>query len=41
MMNHGDGWMNGWMGGGNGIWMVAGVLQVVFLVLAIGKMLKK
>ena len=36
MMNHGDAWM-----GGGGIWTVAGLLLVVFLVLAIARMLKK
>ena len=41
MMNHGDGWMGGWMGGGNGIWAVAGLLLVVFLVVAIVRMSKK
>lgn len=41
MMNHGDAWMTGWMGQGTGIWAVAGLLLVVFLVLAIVRMLKK
>ena len=41
MMNHTDGWMNGWMGQGTGVWAVAGLLLVVFLVLAIVRMSKK
>jgi uncharacterized membrane protein len=41
MMNHSDGWMNGWMGGGMWIWAVAGVLVVVLLVLAINKLAQK
>ena len=28
MMNHTDGWMNGWMGGGMWLWTVIGVLVV-------------
>ena len=38
MMNHTDGWMNGWMGGGGmWIWTTIGVLVVVSLVVVIGK----
>ncbi|MEO6594739.1 MAG: hypothetical protein ABIP94_08300 [Planctomycetota bacterium] len=25
-MNHSDGWMDGWMGGGPWIWLVVGLL---------------
>jgi hypothetical protein len=41
MMNHTDGWMSGWMGGGIWIWAVIGVLVVVLLVVAIAKLSKK
>ena len=41
MMNHTDGWMNGWAGGGMWIWGVCGVLVVVLLVMAISKLAKK
>ena len=37
MMNY----TNGWMGGGMWIWMAIGVLLVVLLVVAIGKLSKK
>jgi hypothetical protein len=37
MMNHADGWMNGWSGGGLWIWPVIGVLLIV----VIKKLLKK
>ena len=36
-MNHNDGWMNGWLGGGMWIWPVIGVFVVVLLVVAIMK----
>jgi hypothetical protein len=42
MMNHTDGWMNGWMGGGGmWIWAAIGVLVVVLLVATIGKLSRK
>jgi len=41
MMNHGDSWMNGWMGGGAPIWTLVGVLAVVLLAVVIYKLLKK
>lgn len=37
-MNHADGWMNSWMGGGMWIWPVIGVLVVVLLIVAISKL---
>ena len=41
MMNHTDGWMGGWAGGGVWLWAVIGVAVVVLLVVAIGKLSKK
>jgi hypothetical protein len=49
MMNHTDGWMDGWMHGGMSGWMGAGMwiwtpiglLVVVLLVVAINQMSKK
>ena len=41
MMNHTDGWMNGWMGGGMWVWTVLGVGVVGLLVVVIGKLSKK
>jgi hypothetical protein len=35
MMNHGDGWMGGWAGGGMWLW------TVIVLVVVIGKLAKK
>lgn len=40
-MNHTDGLMNGWAGGGMWIWAVIGVLVVVLLVVLIGKLSRK
>ncbi|MFA6046101.1 MAG: hypothetical protein WC718_14045 [Phycisphaerales bacterium] len=40
-MNHNNGWMNDWSGGGMWIRAVVGVLVVVLLVVAIMKMLNK
>ncbi len=40
-MNHTDGWMNGWAGGGMWLWPVIGTLVVVLLVVAIMKLAKK
>jgi len=41
MMNHADGWMGGWAGGGMWLWTVIGVLVVVLLVVVINKLSKK
>jgi uncharacterized membrane protein len=41
MMNHTNGWMSGWAGGGMWLWAVIGVAVVVLLVVAIGKLSKK
>jgi hypothetical protein len=40
-MNHADGWMGGWAGGGMWLWTVIGVLVVALLVGAITKLSKK
>lgn len=40
-MNHNDGWMNGWMGGGAGIWLIIATVVVFTLVVAIIKLSKK
>ena len=40
-MNHTDGWMGGWAGGGMWLWRVIGVLVVALLVVAITKLSKK
>ena len=40
-MNHADGWMNGWMGGGIWVWTVLGVVVVILLVVVISKLSKK
>jgi hypothetical protein len=41
MMNHSDGWMHGWSGGGMWLWPVICVLVVVLLIVAIVKLAKK
>jgi uncharacterized membrane protein len=41
MMNHTDGWMSGWMGGGMWTLTVLGVLVVALLVVVIIKLSKK
>jgi len=41
MMNHTNGWMSGWAGGGVWLWAVIGVAVVVLLAVAIGKLSKK
>jgi len=41
MMNHTDGWMGGWSGGGMWIWAAIGAMVVVLLVVAIMKLSKK
>ena len=40
-MNHNDGWMNGWSGGGMWIWPVLGVAVVVLLVVIVINQSKK
>ena len=40
-MNHTDGWMSGWTGGGMWAWTVVGILGVVLLVVVINKLSKK
>ncbi|MEO6754265.1 MAG: hypothetical protein ABIP85_21010 [Chthoniobacteraceae bacterium] len=40
-MNHADGWMGGWSGGGMWIWVVLSVAIVFLLVLVINKLSKK
>ena len=40
-MNHTNGWMSGWMGGGMWIWTVLGIVVVVLLVVVISKLFKK
>ena len=41
MMNHGDGWMGGGVGGGMWLWTVIGVVVVVLLVVVVGTLSKK
>ena len=41
MMNHTDGWMGGWSGGGMWIVGAIGIAVVVLLVVVISKMPKK
>jgi hypothetical protein len=41
MMNHTDGWMNGWGGGGMWLWPVIGFAIVALLVVVISKLPKK
>lgn len=40
-MNHADGWMNGWAGGGMWLWTVLGLVIVPLLVVVISKLSKK
>jgi hypothetical protein len=40
-MNHSNGWMSGWGGGGMWVWTVIGVLVAVPLVVVISKLAKK
>jgi len=40
-MNHTDGWMSGWMGGGMWLWTAITVLVVVLLFFAITRLSKK
>ena len=41
MMNHTDGWMSGWSGGGMWLWTLIGLTVVVLLVVVISKRAKK
>jgi hypothetical protein len=41
MMDQANNWMNGSLGGGMWIWTVIGILLVVLLVFAIGKLSRK
>jgi hypothetical protein len=41
MMNHGGGWLSGWMGGTNWIFVLIGVALVILLVVVIIKLSKK
>jgi uncharacterized membrane protein len=40
-MNHADGWMSGWMGGGMWIWTLLAIAVVILLVVVINKPSKK
>ena len=40
-MNHSNGWMSGWSGGGMWVWTVVGLVVVVLLVVVISKLVKK
>ena len=41
MMNHNDGWMPGWNGGGMWLWTVLGIVVVALFVVVISKVSKK
>jgi hypothetical protein len=41
MMNHTNGWMNGWSGGGMWLWTVLGLVIVALLVVVVSKLSKK
>ena len=41
MMDHTNGWMDGWSGGGRWIWTVLAVVIVALLVAVINKLSKK
>ena len=41
MMNHTDGWMNGWSAGGMWLWPLLGIVIVILLVVVISKLSKK
>ncbi len=41
MMNHTNGWMSGWSGGGMWLWSVFGLVIVALLVVVISKLSKK
>lgn len=40
-MNHTNGWMNGWSGGGMWIWAALAIAVVALLAFAISKLTKK
>ena len=40
-MNHTNGWMSGWGGGGMWVWATIGVLVVVLLAVVISKLAKR
>jgi len=40
-MNHGNGWMNDWIGRGVWIWAIIGILVVVLLVVMIIRLYRK
>jgi hypothetical protein len=41
MMNHSNGWIGDWMGGGMWLWTVIGVVVIVLLVVGINKLSRK
>ena len=41
MMNHTDGWMSGWAGGGMWVWTQLGLVIVALLVVVISRLSKK
>lgn len=41
MMNQGNGWMNGWMGGQSLVWIAGCLLIVVLLFILIGRLFRK
>ena len=41
MMNHTDGWMGGWAGGGRWLWTLLGLVIVALLGVVISKLSKK
>jgi hypothetical protein len=41
MINHSDGWMSRWAGGGMWAWTVLGLVILALLVVVIGKLTKK
>ncbi len=41
VMNHTDGWRNGWRGGGRWAWTVLGLRLVILLAVPIGRATKK
>ena len=41
MMNHTNGWMGGWTGGGMWIWTVFAIALIALLVVVINKLSKK
>ena len=41
MMNQTNGWMNGWSGGGTGLWSAIGLVVVALLAVVVWKQFKK